>query len=370
LPYDRPPLSKEFLRGLKTRAQITYDSPAFFEEKHIRTVLGDPVVQLDPGARKATLESGESFRFERALIATGGEPVRLALQGSSLAGIHYLRTLEDAEAIRSEATAGKRAVVIGAGFIGMELAASLTGLGVRATVVEALPHIWAKFLDRDLADHVRRYCEERGIAFLAGEKVREFRGDDRVRTVATLSGKEIECDFVCVGIGIRPRVELARSAGLEVQDGIVVNERFQTSHPDIFAAGDVANFPDPIFGKRRRVEHWGHAESSGQVAALNMAGQGQAYDFLSYAWSDVFDLHIEFAGDEGGHDQVVVRGAPESGSFTVLYLAGGVLTAYLAVNTRSREFPKFQKLIRRKTPLAGREDDLADPGFDLKTLIV
>jgi len=369
LPYDRPPLSKEFLRGEKTRDEITYDPMTFFDEKKIDVVLKNPVVQLDPRAKTAVIESGESIRFEKALIATGGQPIRLTLPGTSLAGIHYLRTVDDALTTKAEAMPGKSAVVVGAGFIGMELAASLTRLGVRVTVIEALPQIWARFLDATLAGRIRDYCEERGIVFLTGESVREFKGDARVKRVVTNSGREIECDFVCVGIGIRPEVGIAQDAGLTVQNGIVVNERLQTSHPDIYAAGDAANYPDPIFGKRRRVEHWGFAEYTGQVAGLNMAGFEQAYDLLSYAWSDIFDLHIEFAGDESEHDRVLVRGALEAGSFAVLYLKGDLLRAYFAVNTDSREFPALQKLIRRKTPLGGRDADLENPDADLKTLV-
>jgi 3-phenylpropionate/trans-cinnamate dioxygenase ferredoxin reductase subunit len=369
LPYDRPPLSKEFLRGEKSPEEIIYDPASFFDEKNIDVRIGESVARLDADAKSATLAGGEAIRFEKALIATGGTPIRLAVPGGSLPGIHYLRSVEDAEAIRSQAVVGARAVVVGAGFIGMELAASLTTLGVKTTVIEALPHVWAKLLDRELAGFVSRYCEERGVSFFTGETVSAFFGESRVQTVATGSGREIECDFVCVGVGIRPETDLARTAGLEVDDGVVVNDRLQTSHPDIFAAGDAANFIDPIFGRRRRVEHWGHAEYSGQIAALNMTGQAQPYDLLSYGWSDVFDLHIEFAGDEAAHDRVVVRPGPETETFTVLYLARDVLTAYLAVNTDSREFPKLQKLIRRKTPLAGKDAELADPVFDLKTLL-
>ena len=368
LPYDRPPLSKEFFRGEKTRDEITYDPMTFFDEKKIGVVLKNPVVHLDAGAKIAVLESGESFCFEKALIATGGQPIRFTLPGSLLAGIHYLRTVDDAETIKAEASPGKRAVVVGAGFIGMELAASLTRLGVRVMVIEALPQIWARFLDATLAAHIRDYYEKKGIAFLAGESIREFKGDTRVRRVVTNSGHEIECDFACVGIGIRPDVGIAQDARLVVQNGIVVNERLQTSHPDIFAAGDAANYPDPIFGKRRRVEHWGHAEYTGQLAGLNMAGFEQKYDLLSYAWSDIFDLHIEFAGDESEHDRILVRGTIEAGSFVVLYLKNDLLRAYFAVNTDSREFPALQKLIRRKTPLGGRDADLENPDTDLKTL--
>lgn len=368
LPYDRPPLSKEFLRGEKTRDELTYDPASFFDEHNITVLLGEPVAGLDPGAKIATLKTGETIRFEKALIATGGEPVRLTLSGSSLGGIHYLRRVDDSLAIKAEVSPGREALVIGAGFIGMELAASLTRLGVRVTVIEALPQIWSRFLDATLAVHIRGYYEKKGISFLTGESVREFKGQARVERVVTNSGREIACDFVCVGVGIRPEVRIAEDAGLAVQNGIVVNERLRTSHPDIFAAGDAANYPDPIFGKRRRVEHWGFAEYTGQVAGLNMAGIEQKYDLLSYAWSDIFDLHIEFAGDESEHDRVLVRGSLDAASFTVLYLKSDVLRAYFAVNTDSREFPALQKLIRRKTPLGGRDAALRDLEFDLKRL--
>jgi len=369
LPYDRPPLSKEFLRGEKTESELAYDPSAFFEEKRIEVVLGDPAVELDPLRKRATLASGAAIRYEKALVATGGDPVRLDVPGSSLAGIHYLRSIEDSAAIRRDAAPGRRAAVVGAGFIGMELAASLATIGVRVTVIETLPRIWARFLDDRLSDFVRGYFEKRGISFHTGERVREFAGDTRVSAVVAESGLRIDCDFVCVGVGIRPSVELAGSAGLDVDNGIVVDERLAASRPDIYAAGDAANFPDPVFGRRRRVEHWGHAEYSGQIAALNMAGIDARYDLLSYAWSDVYDLHLEFAGDESGYDRTLVRGSTGDTSFTVLYLARDVLRAYLAVNASSREFPGLQKLIRSGVPLAGRYGELADPKFDLKTLL-
>ncbi len=369
LPYDRPPLSKEFLRGEKKREEITYDPREFFVEKGIHVLLGDPVARLDAAAKVAELRSGETVRFHDALIATGGEPIRLDVPGGELPGIQYLRTVDDAEAIKRAAVPGGRACVVGAGFIGMELAASLTHLGVAVTVIEAQPHIWVRFLDATIAGHIRKFCERRGISFLTGERIREFKGDGRVSGAITESGRHVKCDFVCVGVGIRPELTIARAAGLEVDDGIVVNERLESSHADIFAAGDVANFPDPVTGRRRRVEHWGHAEYSGQIAGSNMAGTAQAYDLLTYAWSDIFELHIEFAGDETGYDRILVRGSLDDNLFTALYLTNDFLSAYLSVNTDSREFPQLQKLIRRKTYLAGRDGELADPAFDLKTLL-
>jgi len=369
LPYDRPPLSKEFLRGEKTEAELAYDPRAFFEERKIELVLGDPALEIDPAQKRAVLESGTVIGFDKALIATGGEPIRLDLPGSSLAGIHYLRTVEDAAAIRLDAARGRRAAVVGAGFIGMELAASLASLGVSVTVIETFPRIWARFLDTRLSAYVRECCEKKGISFHTGERLREFAGEHRVASVLTESGLRIDCDFACVGVGIRPSVELARSAGLLVDNGIVVDERLASSRPDIYAAGDAVNFPDPVTGLRRRVEHWGHAEYGGQIAGMNMAGIDARYDLLSYAWSDIFDLHLEFAGDESGYDRTLMRGSPGDSSFIVLYLARDVLLAYLAVNAGSREFPKLQKLIRRGVSLAGKDGELADPAFDLKTLL-
>jgi NADPH-dependent 2,4-dienoyl-CoA reductase/sulfur reductase-like enzyme len=202
----------------------------------------------------------------------------------------------------------------------MEVAASLTQRGVQVTVIEAQPHIWARFADATLAGFFQDYCIQNGVTFYTDEMVTEIRGHDRPSSVTTRSGKELPCDFVCIGVGIVPNVELARQAGLKVDNGVVVNEHLRSSHPDIYAAGDVANYQDPVFGKRRRVEHWGHAEYCGQLAGQNMAGAYNTYDLVTYVWSDIFDLHLEFAGDETEHDQVLLRGRFEDKSFIVLYL--------------------------------------------------
>jgi len=369
LPYDRPPLSKELLRGEKSAADLEFDPPSFFAEQHITTMTGQRVENLRLDDKVAVLGDGREIAFEKAFIGTGGRPRRLRVPGADLGGVYYLRTLEDAAAIAAEAGDGRRVVVVGAGFIGIEVAASLAQLGANVTVVEALPRIWPRFLDERLSSHVHDHCMTRGIQFLTSEKVTALVGNDRVAAVKTASGASLPCDFVCVGIGIRPEVSLAERAGLEVMRGIVVDERMRTSHPDIFAGGDVINFPDPIFGKRRQVEHWGHAEYCGQVAGLNMAGIDQVYDLLTYVWSDVFDLHIESAGDETTYDRTLIRGDVEQDSFFVLYLTDDRLTAYFAVNGNRREYPRLQKLIRRHVDLAGRDDALRDPDFDLRTLL-
>ena len=369
VPYDRPPLSKEFLRGEKPREALFFDPEQYLRDHGIDLILGVAVKQLDLPNKTAILAKGEPMTFEKALIATGGRPVRLKLRGSDLPGVYYLRTLDDSAAIHAEASPGKRAVFIGAGFIGMEVAASLTQQGVQVTVIEAQPHIWARFADAALAGFFQGYCADKGVTFYTNEMAAEIKGTARSSAVVTRSGREIPCDFVCIGVGIVPNVELAQQAGLKVDNGIVVNEYLQASHPDVYAAGDVANYLDPIFGKRRRVEHWGHAEYCGQVAGQNMAGANRKYDLLTYVWSDIFDLHLQFAGDESEYDQVLVRGRFEDKAFTVLFLKQHVLTAYFAVNTGAKDFGALQRLIRGKKDLSGKEALLQDPTVAVKGLL-
>ncbi len=368
-PYDRPPLSKEFLRGDKPREQLFFDPEAFYRDRRIELVLGVAVRELDTARKTVRLTSGEVIAFEKALIATGGRPVQLKIPGANLPGVHYLRTLDDSAAIAAEALPGRRAVIVGGGFIGLELAASLTQKGVHVAVVEAAPHVWARFADATLAGFFQDYCARKGVAFHTSQRVSEIRGDGRPAAVVTRDGLELPCEFVCIGVGIVPSVELAQMAGLAVDNGVVVNEFLQSSHADVYAAGDVANYLDPVFGKRRRVEHWGHAEYSGQLAGKNMAGAQEPYDLLTYVWSDIFDLHLEFAGDESEHDQVLVRGRREDGAFTVLYLKDSALRAYFAVNGESRELPTLQHLIRARMTLVGREAQLQDVAFRVKDLL-
>jgi len=369
VPYDRPPLSKEFLRAEKPRDALYFDPEQYFRDRGIDLILGVAAQQLDLTNKTALLANGEGIAFEKALIATGGRPVRLKLPGSNLPGVYYLRTLDDSTAIAAEASPGKRAVLIGAGFIGMEVGASLTQRGVHVTVIESQAHIWPRFATATLAGFFQDYCVDKGVTFYTNELVTEIRGRDRASSVVTRAGKEFPCDFVCIAVGIVPNVELAQQARLKVDNGIVVNEYLQSSHPDLYAAGDVANYLDPVFGKRRRVEHWGHAEYCGQLAGQNMAGASNPYDLLTYVWSDIFDLHLEFAGDESEHDQILVRGRFEDKSFTVLYFKQDVLSAYFAINASSKEFPPLQGLIRQKKNLTGKEAQLQDATFALKGLL-
>ncbi|MPZ48308.1 MAG: NAD(P)-binding protein [Dehalococcoidia bacterium] len=368
-PYDRPPLSKEVMRGEKSIDEIVFEPAGKLAEQAIDLALGVRVDALDATTQQATLSGGETVHFEKALIATGGSPIRLPLPGADLAGVHYLRTAQDAGAIAAEARPGRHAVIIGGGFIGLKVAASLTQRGVQVTVIEALPHIWARFADASLAGYFQDYCSREGVTFRTNETVTELRGEGRVGAVALRGGDVLACDFVCIGVGIRPNVELAQAAGLEVDNGIVVDDYLRTSNPEIYAAGDVINYPDATFGKRRRVEHWGHAEYTGQVAGRNMAGEPTPYSFLTYVWSDIFDLHLEFAGDEGERDEVLLRGRYEDNKFTVLYLKEDRLTAYFALNTPAREYGILRRFILTKKDIGGHKAELQDPSFELRSLL-
>jgi len=368
-PYDRPPLSKEYLRGEKSKDELLLETATAWDEQNVELSLGRAVTALNPSLKTVTLADGEQVEFEKALIATGGRPITLSLPGSNLKSVHYLRTVADADALALDARDGRKAVIVGGGFIGLEVAAALVQRGLDVTVVEALPRIWGRFGSEALSDYVQAYCTTRGVHFLTSTTIDELLGEGRVAAARTSSGEVIGCNLVCIGVGIVPNVELAVAAGLKVDNGIVVDEQLRTSHPDIYAAGDVINYYDPIFEKRRRVEHWGHAEYSGMVAGLNMAGASNSYSFLSYVWSDIFDLHIEFAGDESEHDTILTRGAMSDRAFTIMYTQRGCLTAFFAVNASTREFPILRRLIQGHQSIAGRELELQDPAFNLRSLL-
>ncbi|HLE82201.1 MAG TPA: FAD-dependent oxidoreductase [Dehalococcoidia bacterium] len=369
LPYDHPPLSKELLRGEWPRERVFFQTESFYREQGITLRIGTPARRLDLSKKKVTLADGANLEFDKLLLATGARPRKLRVPGAELPGVHYLRTLSDCEALTDEARRGRRAVVIGAGFIGMEVAASLTQLGVQVTVLEAAPCIWSRFLDEKLAGHLQRFYESKGISFRVGVTPTAVHGEERARAVTTASGEELPCDFVCVGVGVEPNTELATEAGLKVENGVVANEYLETSHPDVYAAGDVVSYYDPVFEKQRRVEHWGHAEYTGLLAAQNMAGERSKYDLLSYVWSDIFDLHLEFAGEEKEYDQLLVRGSLAENAFIVLYVKLGILRAYLAINASQREFPPLQRMIRRKVDLSAKAAQIQDPGVELRSLL-
>jgi NADPH-dependent 2,4-dienoyl-CoA reductase/sulfur reductase-like enzyme len=368
LPYHRPPLTKSFLLGEQTRESLSVKPAAFYEQRRVGLILGAAVTRIRPAEKRAVLADGRTLRFRKALIATGGEPARLQVEGGHLPGVHLLHSVDNAAALAADARAFKRAVVVGAGFTGMEVAASLTRLGVEVTVIEIAPQVWPRFADRSLADYIRDYCAARGVRFRLNERVCRIAGRERVESVVTASGAEIPCDFLCASIGIRPSVSLAEEAGLKVGDGICVDEFLQTSHPDVWAGGDVANYHDPVLGRRRRVEHWGHARYCGALAGRNMTGDRAPYDLLACFWTDVFDLHLAAGGERAEDDEALTRGRPEDRSFQILFLRENRLTAYLAVNADRKALPVLQDFIRTGRDLREIRSRLADPSTPVQDL--
>jgi 3-phenylpropionate/trans-cinnamate dioxygenase ferredoxin reductase subunit len=368
LPYDRPPCSKEYLRGTKGREDLLFKPAEWYAEHEIETLTRCSAMKLDPGERTVKLSNKQEVGFDKALIATGANVRRLNVPGAELEGIHYLRTLGNADTIREDA-AGKRVVLIGGSYIGTEVAASLTEMGCSCTIVMLEPVV----LSRTFGDQAGRFFHERltdhGIVIHGEEELERFEGSDgRVSTVVTKSGRSLEADAVVIGAGAVPDVMLARSAGLTLAEGggVKVDSRLATSAPGIYAAGDTAEYESVVHdGKRIRVEHWDVALTQGRAAALNMLGADKPYDVVPYFFSDLSDwASLEYVGPAFEWDQEVVRGSFEEGAFSVWYLRDGRVAAALSVG-RSEDLMHARRLIATGGELGGRQGELADLGLDL-----
>jgi NADPH-dependent 2,4-dienoyl-CoA reductase/sulfur reductase-like enzyme len=405
-PYDRPPLSKGLVRGDIEPHQISSYPRLFYLKRRVRVLRSVRVsgLSLSDSKRSASFDfirrKGEgqglnrrvgTILFQYCLLATGGRPAPLPVPGAELEGVHTLRTISDSLALRrsaSDALGGnRRAVVIGAGFIGIEIAASLRQLGVEVTVIERERQVWPGFADEAVAAFVQSQEAKAGVEFLLGEQVVRIhagKNNTHVAAVETSTGKRIDCSLVCVATGIRPNVELAAAAGLtvsaEAPGGVVVNERMETSFASdasmdsgaktgVYAAGDIVNYSDPIFDVRRRVEHFGQAEYTGLLAGTIMAGGTGAYDLLTYVWSDFLDIHVEFSGFAAIRERTILRGTPDQGNFIALYVAGDRLVGFLGVNAREAEFGPLRMMIQRRIPISGFETLLEDSGSDLMSFV-
>src|SRR5439155_25677848 len=281
-PYERPPLSKDYLRGEVGREKVYVHDENFYAENNIELRLGRTVTALDTGGQELTLRHGERLHYDRLLLVTGSEPRHLPIPGGSLDGVLYLRSVEDSDALRERLDRGGSVVVIGAGWIGAEVAASAKQRGLDVTVIEPASVPLERVLGSEIGAIYRDIHTDHGVRMLLGTGVERFEGHTGVERVRTTDGRTIECDFVVVGIGVTPRTGLAAEAGLHVDDGIVVDEHLQTSVPGVFAAGDVAAAHHPFYGQGIRVEHWANALNQGPVAARNMLGRPEVYDRLPY----------------------------------------------------------------------------------------
>jgi 3-phenylpropionate/trans-cinnamate dioxygenase ferredoxin reductase component len=364
-PYERPPLSKEFLRGEAPEEKLFLAPVEEYENQRIELRLGVRATRLDSATRTIDLASGERIEFERLLIATGASPRRLDVPGANLAGIHYLRTKRDADSLRSELVPGRRAVIVGAGFIGAEVAASCRQEGLAVTVLEALPVPLRRALGDEVGELYAEFHRAQGVDLRTGEGVQAFRGTTRVEEVVTASGKAIPCDFVVVGIGVVPQTDWLAGSGVALDNGVVVDERCETNVPGVFAAGDVANWWHPTLQERLRVEHFDNAQNQAVAAAKAMLGKPEPYAPVLFFWSDQYDLKLQYVGHASRWDRTVFRGDRKSKSFAVFYLLESRVRAALGIN-RFKDVSAARKIIQRQTAVS--PEQLADPSVDLKTL--
>lgn len=368
-PYQRPPLSKKYLRGEVDLGEVYLQDPERYAEQRAELILGVRALRVDPGARQVALDDGRTLSYERLLLATGGEARRLSLPGADLAGVFTLRTIEDSNAIREAAGRAGRALVLGGSFIGSEVAASLTQLGVEVTMAFPESRLLGRIAPDYLSDYLHTEYRRRGVTILPGTVAERLEGEGRVQRAVMSDGSTLEVDMVVMGVGIRLNTELAREAGLEMNEegAVVVDRNLRTSDPNIYAAGDIAAWPDRTFGRTLRVEHWDVARAQGLRAGRNMAGEDRPYPTLPYFFSDLFDLSFEVWGDLSTWDETVVRGDVEGGSAGIYYFDGGTLTGVL-VYGRDAERKANQALVRARPTQDAVADKLRDETVDLASL--
>lgn len=356
-PYQRPPLSKNFLTGEMSAEQLLLKPEKFYAERAVEARFGVRVEAIERAAMRVRLHDGETLAYSKLLLATGSRPRRLSVPGADLAGVHYLRTLADATAIRADMARGRRAVVIGAGYIGLEAAAAAARAGMRVVVLEAAERILGRVSGRAVAEFFAATHRAQGVEVRCGVRIEALEGSARVAAVVGNEGP-VEADLVIVGIGIEPNVELAADAGLVCDNGIVVDEFTRTGDPNIHAAGDCSNHPNALLGARLRLESVQNAIDQARVAASNLAGNARAYAELPWFWSNQYDLRLQIAGLSQGHDETLLRGNPAAAPFSIMYLRAGRVIAVDTVNA-PRDHLAFRKLLAAGALIDARR--LVDP---------
>lgn len=371
LPYHRPPLSKEYLRGEEPLEEVYVKGAGFYQDRGIELHLGLRAERLDPASRQVALADGRVLGYGKLLLATGGRAWRLPIPGVDLDNVFTLRRVEDAQAIRAAAEGGERAVVIGGSFIGSEVAASLAQLGLEVTMVFPESHLQERVAPEELGIFLHQKYAAQGVRILPGNKPARFEGKRQVERVRLEGGEVLKADLVVMGVGIRLNTELAREAGLELneEDAVVVNEYLRSSDPRIYAAGDIAAWPDATFGQRLQVEHWDVARRQGIRVGRNMAGSKKPYTALPYFFSDIFDLSWEVWGNLGRWDQTVLRGSLEGESYAFYYFDRGTMVGVLAQGRPDTERDLVPDLVRARLLYAEAADRLADEGADLAALV-
>ena len=364
-PYERPPLSKEYLRGEVPIEKALVKPPDWYRENDVTTLLGIAAERIDVSERTVVLSDGHTVGYDALLIATGGRNRKISAPGSELDGVFQLRTVADADRIRAAATDCHRAVVVGMGFIGAEVAASLRALGVEVTAVEPLPTPLYRVLGGEVGSALAALHSDHGVKLTLEDVVESFEGTGRVEAVTTKAGSRIECNLVVAGIGIEPVTEIVTGTGVEVDNGILVDEYCRTNVDGIYAAGDVANHMHPLFARRMRVEHWQNAMRHGAHAAKSIMGATDPYTEVHWFWSDQYDANLQYAGHHREWDQLVFRGSVADRSFLAFYVKDGLVDAAVGFN-RGKELRRAMAIVKARKPVDPAK--LQDEDVDLKSL--
>jgi 3-phenylpropionate/trans-cinnamate dioxygenase ferredoxin reductase subunit len=364
-PYERPPLSKDYLRGEAGRDKVYVHDEGFYAEHDIELLRGRTAVSLNTSSSELTLDDGERLGYDRLLLATGAEPRRLRVPGGELDGVLYLRSVHDSDALRGRLDRGGAVVVVGAGWIGAEVAASARQRGLEVTVLDPLAVPLERVLGAEVGAIYRDIHTDHGVRMLMGTGVEAFEGDGAVERVRTSDGRVLDCDFVVVGVGVEPRISVAAEAGIAVDNGVLVDEHLETSVPGVFAAGDLANAHHPFYGERIRVEHWANALNQGPAAARNMLGRESAYERLPYFFSDQYEVGMEYTGFARSWDRVVFRGDPATREFIAFWIVEDRVVAGMNVNVWDVTDP-IKRLISERVTVDDRT--LGDPDVPLDTL--
>lgn len=363
IPYQRPPLSKQYLAGEQGLERVYLRPDKFYADKGIAVQAGVRVEAIDRAARRVTTSEGQALAYDRLLLATGSIVRRLHLPGAELDGVHYLRTIADADAIKADMAPGKTAVVVGGGYIGLEVAAVCVAAGLQVHVLETEQRVLQRVTTPSMSAFYQSLHEGRGVQIHTSAQVTGFLGDGRV-TAVQCGERSFAADLAVVGVGILPDTALAEAAGLDCDDGILVDERCRTSDPNIYAAGDCTNHPNPLLGRRLRLESVPNAMEQARVAAANLCGKERTYAAVPWFWSDQYELKLQMAGFSADGEEAVLRGDQAANQFAVFYLKDGAVVAADAVNS-PKEFMLCRRLIGQKADAAA----LANPATDLKSLL-
>ncbi len=366
LPYQRPPLSKAYLAGELPTERVLVRPEKFYADKEIDARLATKVTAVDREAKTVTLASGETLAWDTLVLATGSHVRRLRIPGIELPGVHYLRTMSDVDGIREGIAEGRSLVIVGGGYIGLEVAAVARKLGMNVTVLEMEDRILARVTTPEMSAYYTKVHTDHGVDIRTGAAAAEILGAEKVTGVKCTDGTELAADMVIVGVGIIPTTELAEAAGLACDNGIVVDEHCRTSDPSIYAIGDCTNHPSPLLGRRLRLESVPNAMDQARTVAKNIMGSDVIYDAVPWFWSDQYDLKLQMVGFSADADEQVLRGDPDSGSFARFYLKDGVLVAVDAVN-RAKEFMASKLLVAAKKSVDAAA--LADESVDVKDLV-